>query len=127
MSTLIDVTNRVLQEEVSVKIDTFFQVVVIITGWLQCAYYLNQRYGRSDGRQEADWEVIYVAFVEPVCYLITILAGQSASIKIKDPVLDQSKWQQVDWIRYAGWMATCPVILIHLSKLMEFKYTNKCF
>ena len=54
-------------------------------------FYLFQR---SNGH--CGWEVIYVATVEPLVYLITIGVGKNAAI------MTLANGEPLAWIRYAG-------------------------
>jgi hypothetical protein len=86
------------------------------------------------------WEVIYVAFLEAVNYIFIVLWGTTGGFEWhiktggKDCTLQQlqdndtsgchapgEKIVYAQWIRYAEWLITCPVILIALSNLTGLK------
>jgi len=72
--------------------------------------YARERYYNNS----CPWEVLCVAFVEAFHYLIAVNFhnDEAAAIKLANGT-------KVYWIRYAGWLLTCPVILIHLSHTAE--------
>ena len=58
------------------------------------------------------WEEVYVCIVEVAHVLLAIFH------EIESPAtLNLSTGNQVLWLRYAEWLLSCPVILIHLSNL----------
>jgi len=63
-------------------------------------------------RNRVRWEVIYVAFMSTVITLVKIIMFGRSPFYFEDAGGDT-----VVWIRYAGWLITCPVLLIHLSNL----------
>ncbi|GAX82612.1 hypothetical protein CEUSTIGMA_g10038.t1 [Chlamydomonas eustigma] len=62
------------------------------------------------------WEEVYVCLVELVKVLIEIYLEYESPSAL---YLSTGNW--ILWLRYAEWLFTCPVILIHLSNLTGLK------
>lgn len=54
---------------------------------------------------------IYVAAVEPLTYLLGLLFADQTVVPIGDDGLPFA------WLRYGGWLCTCPVLLLNLTNL----------
>ncbi|KAL6758558.1 channelopsin 1 [Haematococcus lacustris] len=73
-------------------------------------------YGVAAWRTTCGWEEVYVCVIELAHVLIAIFH------EIESPsTLYLSTGNQVLWLRYAEWLLSCPVILIHLSNLTGMK------
>jgi len=70
-------------------------------------------YLRQWRQNRVRWEVIYVASMSTVITLVKIFAFGMSPFYFEDT----RGADVVVWIRYAGWLITCPVLLIHLSNL----------
>lgn len=69
--------------------------------------------------KQCGWEVVYVAILEAITYLMIVLWGENApftwKLKVDGGIIE------VAFVRYAEWLITCPVILIALSNLTGLK------
>ena len=81
-----------------VPIHTFGQALVLLTTAIQDAFFVYNYF-----RNLCDWEVIYVSSVQMFTYLVMLFA-QDYAVKVVE------KEQVFAWLRYAGWIMTCPVI-----------------
>merc|ERR1711871_1785318 len=86
---------------------TFFQALVIAISAVQFLFYYDKF---KNGR--CNWEVLYMAVAEITVYSVLISAGDQEGV-----VVSTNDGRQVMWIRYAGWLCTCPVLLIMLTNL----------
>ena len=58
------------------------------------------------------WEVVYVAALGATVALAKVCAGDLPQVTFTLAENGRS----VPWLRYAGWLITCPVLLIHLVR-----------
>ncbi|KAJ9529751.1 hypothetical protein QJQ45_014527 [Haematococcus lacustris] len=73
-------------------------------------------YGVAAWRSTCGWEEVYVCVIE-LCHVLIAIFHE-----IESPsTLYLSTGNQVLWLRYAEWLLSCPVILIHLSNLTGMK------
>jgi len=77
----------------------------VIVCLVMLLFYLMKR-----RKGECGWEEIFVCGVEMCLHFVNLCVGESHLIELKDG-------RQINWFRYAGWLITCPVILIQLSNL----------
>nr|7C86_A Chain A, Sensory opsin A,Channelrhodopsin (ChR) chimera between ChR1 & ChR2 [Chlamydomonas reinhardtii]7E6X_A Chain A, Archaeal-type opsin 1,Archaeal-type opsin 2 [Chlamydomonas reinhardtii]7E6Y_A Chain A, Archaeal-type opsin 1,Archaeal-type opsin 2 [Chlamydomonas reinhardtii]7E6Z_A Chain A, Archaeal-type opsin 1,Archaeal-type opsin 2 [Chlamydomonas reinhardtii]7E70_A Chain A, Archaeal-type opsin 1,Archaeal-type opsin 2 [Chlamydomonas reinhardtii]7E71_A Chain A, Archaeal-type opsin 1,Archae len=69
-------------------------------------------YGYQTWKSTCGWEEIYVATIEMIKFIIEYFH------EFDEPaVIYSSNGNKTVWLRYAEWLLTCPVILIHLSNL----------
>ncbi|KAK3233187.1 hypothetical protein CYMTET_56505 [Cymbomonas tetramitiformis] len=78
-------------------------------------FYVRERYLQ----RHCPWQVMYIAILEVTVYLLELFAHHEDAI-----LIHLYNGNTVYWIRYAGWLLTCPVILIHLSQLSEENETH---
>jgi bacteriorhodopsin len=82
-----------------------------IAGAAQCfSFFMYQR----QAKRRCKFEVLFVTSVGAFCDLLklTVIDKQEPSAFEMG-----NSGQMVYWSRWAGWLATCPVLLIHLSNL----------
>jgi len=79
--------------------------MLVIVCFAMLLFYLMKR-----RKGECGWEEIFVCSVEMFLHFVNLCVGESHLIELKDG-------RQINWFRYAGWLITCPVILIQLSNL----------
>jgi len=84
-----------------------FQWACFLFSWILFVFYAWQV-----KRQTCGWEVIYIAWVEMIKYILEIWWEESspATIRLTNGTI-------APWLRYAEWLLTCPVILIALSRV----------
>nr|BDS00526.1 light-activated cation selective ion channel [synthetic construct] len=83
-----------------------FALSVACLGW----------YAYQAWRATCGWEEVYVALIEMMKSII------EAFHEFDEPaVIYSSNGNKTVWLRYAEWLLTCPVILIHLSNLTGLK------
>lgn len=77
-------------------------------------------YGYQMKLKQCGWEVVYVAILEAVTYMLIVLWGNNAPFtwKVED---NDGAIIEVPFVRYAEWLITCPVILIALANLTGLK------
>eukprot|EP00227_Mantoniella_beaufortii_P007488 CAMPEP_0197591930 /NCGR_PEP_ID=MMETSP1326-20131121/14094_1 /TAXON_ID=1155430 /ORGANISM="Genus nov. species nov., Strain RCC2288" /LENGTH=445 /DNA_ID=CAMNT_0043157513 /DNA_START=176 /DNA_END=1513 /DNA_ORIENTATION=- len=63
-------------------------------------------------RKTCGWEVIYIAYIESIKYILEIWFEESSPATIR-----LTNGTVAPWLRYAEWLLTCPVILIALSRV----------
>eukprot|EP00238_Polyblepharides_amylifera_P001008 CAMPEP_0196570746 /NCGR_PEP_ID=MMETSP1081-20130531/901_1 /TAXON_ID=36882 /ORGANISM="Pyramimonas amylifera, Strain CCMP720" /LENGTH=589 /DNA_ID=CAMNT_0041887361 /DNA_START=224 /DNA_END=1993 /DNA_ORIENTATION=+ len=70
-------------------------------------------------RKQCGWEVVYVAILETINYILIIVWGNNATfswdLNVRGEVIN------AQFLRYAEWLITCPVLLIALSNLTGLK------
>nr|AEL28924.1 chimeric channelrhodopsin C1V1 variant 2 [synthetic construct] len=73
-------------------------------------------YGYQTWKSTCGWEEIYVATIEMIKFIIEYFH------EFDEPaVIYSSNGNKTVWLRYAEWLLTCPVLLIHLSNLTGLK------
>nr|AHH02098.1 protein 91 [synthetic construct] len=79
-------------------------------------------YAFENWRATCGWEEVYVCVIELIMVSLEIFKGHSAPATIY-----QTNGTRALWLRYAEWLLTCPVILIHLSNItgMHEEYTKR--
>ena len=82
------------------------QVLLVSTGLF--IFYVDQRL-RGKG---AEWEAIYIAVVEVIIYIAHVMYP-----KAPGAVILMADGPAVNWLRYAGWLVTTPIIIIHMQSL----------
>ncbi|KAA0154771.1 hypothetical protein FNF29_02300 [Cafeteria roenbergensis] len=90
--------------EITFGIETYARVVVIVASAAQAMFYFSQR---QKGR--CGWEKLYTAVAETVTYIIVTSIGSAGVVTVAG-----RPWL---WPRYAGWLSTCPVLLIDVSMI----------
>jgi bacteriorhodopsin len=90
-----------------VDIGTLCQGFVAGLSFLQFIFFFRKY---QEGR--CNWEALYMGAVETVSYsfLLAFSDTEGAIVHLGDG-------STVTWIRYAGWMVTCPVLLIMLTNI----------
>lgn len=63
-------------------------------------------------RGKVKWEGMWVIFVECVAYAAALVSPDADFVSIR---LTNGMW--VEWMRYAGWILTCPVLLMTLVSM----------
>lgn len=63
-------------------------------------------------RGKVKWEGMWVIFVECVAYSAALVSPDADFVSIR---LTNGMW--VEWMRYAGWILTCPVLLMTLVSM----------
>ncbi|HFD31473.1 MAG TPA: hypothetical protein ENJ28_02000 [Gammaproteobacteria bacterium] len=82
--------------------------------WLAAGFsiLLLMFYAYQTWKSTCGWEEIYVCAIEMVKVILEFF------FEFKNPsMLYLATGHRVQWLRYAEWLLTCPVILIHLSNL----------
>nr|AYO90662.1 FLInChR fusion protein [synthetic construct] len=82
--------------------------------WLAAGFsiLLLMFYAYQTWKSTCGWEEIYVCAIEMVKVILEFF------FEFKNPsMLYLATGHRVQWLRYATWLLTCPVILIHLSNL----------
>lgn len=69
---------------------------------------------------KSKWEVVYVAFITVVVNIGRMVFPNSAPVVITSIESEE----RAPWIRYVGWLLTCPVLLIQLSNPSGEKVFN---
>lgn len=82
---------------------------VIISAIELLVLYLAYQYGR------AQWQPMFVLIVELLAY-----ANQIISPGAEYSVMRLANGGTVEWLRYCGWLATCPVLLMFLVSMTTF-------
>nr|AHH02132.1 protein 71 [synthetic construct] len=90
---------------------TVFQWLCLVASVGLFGWYTYQLFNGSCG-----WEVVYVSIVETCKYLLEIFAEPRPPATIY-----ASHGSTYIWLRYAEWLMTCPVLLIHLSNITGLK------
>jgi len=75
-------------------------------------------------RNKCGWEVTYISLIEFVKFILEIYCET-----LPPATVYQKNGYEYVWLRYAEWLLTCPVILIHLSRIglhgTEVKYDSR--
>mmetsp|Transcript_2452 Transcript_2452/g.6189 ORF Transcript_2452/g.6189 Transcript_2452/m.6189 type:complete len:631 (-) Transcript_2452:284-2176(-) len=93
-----------LWEQVVARVTQWFGVILSLVFLI---YYIWNTYKATCG-----WEELYVCTVE-FCKIIIELYFEYTP----PAMIFQTNGQVTPWLRYAEWLLTCPVILIHLSNI----------
>lgn len=95
----------------ALKLDlaTFVSITMIVVSCLQLAFFWYQRQHKNCG-----WEVVYVTAVEPLTYFLGIVFPEAR--------VGLANGSSIYFLRYAGWLCTCPVLLILLTNLPRGKF-----
>nr|AHH02107.1 CoChR [synthetic construct] len=94
------------------------QLVANILQWFAFGFsiLILMFYAYQTWRATCGWEEVYVCCVELTKVIIEFFH------EFDDPsMLYLANGHRVQWLRYAEWLLTCPVILIHLSNLTGLK------
>mmetsp|Transcript_36408 Transcript_36408/g.89725 ORF Transcript_36408/g.89725 Transcript_36408/m.89725 type:complete len:743 (-) Transcript_36408:64-2292(-) len=84
------------------------QWVYILSAWLSfCFFCFQLRKGRCK------WEVLYVSFMGGLIAFLKVYMEHNTLNKFT--ILENGR--VMPWLRYVGWLITCPVLLIHLGNL----------
>mmetsp|Transcript_37645 Transcript_37645/g.93597 ORF Transcript_37645/g.93597 Transcript_37645/m.93597 type:complete len:437 (-) Transcript_37645:414-1724(-) len=83
------------------------QWLCFLFSWALFAFYAFQF-----RRQTCGWEVIYIAWIEMIKYVLEIWYGDQSpfTVRLMSGAISP-------WLRYGEWLLTCPVILIALSRV----------
>ena len=63
-------------------------------------------------RDKAKWEVMWVLFIEVAAYGSNTISADAEHVTFK---LENGMY--LEWMRYAGWLLTCPVLLMTLVSM----------
>lgn len=90
-----------------------YEIFLAITCAVACGCFVKYLIDGYRGR-ECPWQVTYIAAMEVCVYMAEICAHDNPAflVELADGTI-------VYWVRYAGWLMTTPIILIHLSALPE--------
>lgn len=91
----------------NIPIHIVFQIIEVCVCAFLCGFYGFQRY-----RGRCGWEVLYVSFVTPIGYILNMTVPRQYS------ELRLENGQVFYWFRYAGWLATCPIMLELLCRIV---------
>ncbi|WIA30744.1 hypothetical protein OEZ86_000810 [Tetradesmus obliquus] len=86
---------------------TIANIIIAVVGILSLAFYGAHSYLSTCG-----WEEVYVCVVELIKVFIEIFLEYCVPVTFYE-----TNGNFIVWVRYAEWLLTCPVILIHLSNL----------
>ncbi|KAK3244318.1 hypothetical protein CYMTET_45081 [Cymbomonas tetramitiformis] len=90
-----------------------YEIFLAITCAVACVCLIKYLIDGYRGR-ECPWQVTYIAAMEVCVYMAEICAHDNPAF-----LVSLANGTTVYWVRYAGWLMTTPVILIHLSALPE--------
>lgn len=91
--------------ELEVYAHTICQAIVSLVSVMGVAFYVNQL-------PNVGWENIWVQSVEAIVYAVSTFGF--GSIVVEPNIHCQ-------WVRYVGWLLTCPILLCQLSGLPKHK------
>lgn len=80
------------------------------------AFYIYQLHWR----QKCGWEVIFVAAITALVSILSIAFPEDVPVTLHVRETDE----RMPWLRYVGWLLTCPVLLIQLSNPASDKVFN---
>jgi len=83
------------------------QWMAFLLSWILFVFYAWQVKRKTCG-----WEVIYIAWVEMIKYILEIWWEETSPATIR-----LTNGTVAPWLRYGEWLLTCPVILIALSRV----------
>lgn len=89
----------------SAEVALFSQVMVAIISIVEFIFFMFQR-----SRKTCGWEVLWVSGTEFLVYTTSAGLGKLA-------LAPQTSGHMVPWLRYAGWLLTCPIILVNLINI----------
>ena len=92
-----------------------FHWINVVVCFALLVYYLYEYRVKSCG-----WEVVYICIVDGIVYLFEIIfhGYAPANVYVKFGGYDDPVLRDVVWLRYAGWIVTTPVLLMHVNDLV---------
>lgn len=91
----------------AIPIHIVFQIIEILVCIGLAIFFGFQRY-----RGRCGWQVLYVSMINPFGYIC------SMSLPREYVFLKLENGQEFFWFRYAGWVATCPIMLELLCRIV---------
>ena len=92
------------------RVMAYYHFVIIVLSGLQSLWL-----AALHNRGVVKWEPVWVIFISFVGYLVDLLLPDAEWIR---PKLTNGEY--VDWTRAAGWMCTCPVLILFLVSMTTF-------
>ena len=70
-------------------------------------------------RDKVKWEAMWVIFIECVAYGSSIISPDEGFV-----TMHLENGMQIEWLRYVGWILTCPVLLMTLVSMTTAEGTK---
>ncbi|KAA0169087.1 hypothetical protein FNF31_00247 [Cafeteria roenbergensis] len=91
----------------------FTLTAIIVSSVLLVFFWYQRKYHNA-----AAWTKVYVSAVMPVNYLLSLLLSEVSAVVLQDGT-------RVAILRYWGWLATCPVLLLDIFSAMPLRKSGQ--